>query len=91
MRPITVGVFGMFLFSSAQFSMAFGWVSSPMLLVLLSWISGTSCILIYAGLAQIFPKILSGRVSTILNVQVFMGAFIIQWGIGEIIELWPLI
>ena len=32
----------------------------------------------------------SGRVSTILNVQVFMGAFIIQWGIGEIIELWPL-
>ena len=23
-----------------------------------------------------------------MNVQVFMGAFLIQWGIGEIIELW---
>ena len=88
MRPISVGVFGMILFSLSQFSLAFGWVSSPMLLVLLLGFLGTSNILIYAGLFQIFPKSYSGRVSAILNVQVFMGAFIIQWGIGEIIELW---
>ena len=88
MRPISVGVFGMILFSLSQFSLAFGWVSSPMLLVTLLGFLGTSHILIYAGLFQIFPKSYSGRVSTILNVQVFMGAFIIQWGIGEIIELW---
>ena len=88
MRPISVGVFGMILFSLSQFSLAFGWVSSPMLLVTLLGFLGTSTILIYAGLFQIFPKSYSGRVSTILNVQVFMGAFIIQWGIGEIIELW---
>ena len=88
MRPISVGVFGMILFSLSQFSLAFGWVSSPMLLVTLLGFLGTSNILIYAGLFQIFPKSYSGRVSTILNVQVFMGAFIIQWGIGEIIELW---
>ena len=88
MRPISVGVFGMSLFSLSQFSLAFGWVSSPMLLVLLLGFLGTSNILIYAGLFQIFPKSYSGRVSTILNVQVFMGAFLIQWGIGEIIELW---
>ena len=88
MRPISVGVFGMILFSLSQFSLAFGWVSSPMLLVLLLGFLGTSNILIYAGLFQIFPKSYSGRVSTILNVQVFMGAFLIQWGIGEIIELW---
>ena len=88
MRPISVGVFGMFLFSLAQFSLAFGWLSNPMLLVLLLGFLGTSNILIYAGLFQIFPKSYSGRVSTILNVQVFMGAFLIQWGIGEIIELW---
>ena len=78
----------MILFSLSQFSLAFGWVSSPMLLVLLLGFLGTSNILIYAGLFQIFPKSYSGRVSTILNVQVFMGAFLIQWGIGEIIELW---
>ena len=90
MQPISVGVFGMVLFSSAQFSLAFGWSASPLLLVTMLGFLGTSCILTYAGLAQIFPKKYSGRVSTILNVQVFMGAFIIQWGIGEIIELWPL-
>jgi len=87
--PITVGVFGMTLFLTAQFSMAYGWATSPLLLVVLFGFLGSSCILTFAGLAQIFPKKYSGRVSTILNVQVFMGAFIIQWGIGAIIELWP--
>ena len=87
--PITVGVFGMTLFLTTQFSMAYGWATSPLLLVVFFGFLGSSCILTFAGLAQIFPKKYSGRVSTILNVQVFMGAFIIQWGIGAIIELWP--
>ena len=87
--PITVGVFGMTLFLTAQFYMAYGWATSPLLLVVIFGFLGSSCILTFAGLAQIFPKKYSGRVSTILNVQVFMGAFIIQWGIGAIIELWP--
>ena len=87
--PITVGVFGMTLFLTTQFSMAYGWGTSPLLLVVIFGFLGSSCILTFAGLAQIFPKKYSGRVSTILNVQVFMGAFIIQWGIGAIIELWP--
>jgi len=87
--PITVGVCGMTLFLTAQFAMAYGWTKSPLLLVVFLGYSGSSCILTFAGLAQIFPKKYSGRVSTILNVQVFMGAFIIQWGIGAIIELWP--
>jgi predicted MFS family arabinose efflux permease len=88
-RPITVGVFGMILFAAAQCVLAFGWAASPLYLVIVLGFLGTSCILTYAGLAQIFPKKYSGRVSTILNVQVFTGAFIIQWGIGAIIELWP--
>ena len=88
-RPITVGVFGMTLFLTTQFSMAFGWATSPLLVVVFFGFLGSSCILTFSGLAQIFPKKYSGRVSTILNVQVFMGAFIIQWGIGAIIELWP--
>ena len=87
--PITVGVFGMTLFLTTQFSMAYGWATSPLLLVVIFGFLGSSCILTFAGLAQIFPKKYSGRVSTILNVQVFMGAFIIQWGVGAIIELWP--
>ena len=49
----------------------------------------TAGILPYAGLAQTFPKELSGRVSTSLNLTVFLGAFMVQWGLGEIINLWP--
>ena len=88
-RPITIGVFGMTLFLLAQSAMAYGWISSPMLLVILLGFFGTSSILIFAGYAQIFPKNFSGRVSTILNFLIFVSAFILQWGIGVIIEMWP--
>jgi len=87
-RPITIGVFGMTLFLLAQSAMAYGWISSPVLLVILLGFFGTSSILIFAGYAQIFPKYLSGRVSTILNFLIFVSAFILQWGIGVIIEMW---
>ena len=69
--------------------MACGWISSPLLLVILFGFFGTSSILIFAGYAQIFPKHFSGRVSTILNFLIFVSAFILQWGIGVIIEMWP--
>ena len=39
--------------------------------------------------SKIFPKNLSGRVSTFLNLLVFIGAFILQWSFGSIIEMWP--
>jgi hypothetical protein len=68
--------------------MAYGGIGSPLILVILLDYLGTSSILIYTGYSQIFPKDLSGRVSTILNLLVFVAAFIIQWGIGAIIELW---
>ncbi len=86
MRPIAVGIFGMILFFLVQFFLIFGWTSSPLLLVIMLGFLGTSNILIYSGIVQFFPKNYSGRVITILNVQVFLGAFIIQWGIGLIIE-----
>jgi hypothetical protein len=54
--PITVGVFGMTLFLTTQFSMAYGWATSPLLLVVIFGFLGSSCILTFAGLAQIFPK-----------------------------------
>ena len=88
-RPITIGVFGMTLFLLAQSAMAYGCISSPLLLVILLGFFGTSSILIFAGYAQIFPKNFSGRVSTILNFLIFVSAFILQWGIGVIIEMWP--
>ena len=50
---------------------------------------GTACILPYAVLSQLFPKHLTGRCNTSLNLLVFVGAFAAQWLIGAIIGLWP--
>ena len=89
MRPISISVFGMTLFLFIQGTMIFGGFGSPLILVLLLGFFGTASVLVYAGYAQIFPKYLSGRVSTILNLLVFICAFILQWGVGVIIEMWP--
>ncbi|MEZ7974111.1 MAG: MFS transporter, partial [SAR324 cluster bacterium] len=88
-RPISISVFGMTLFLFIQGTMIFGGFGSPLILVLLLGFFGTASVLVYAGYAQIFPNYLSGRVSTILNLLVFICAFILQWGVGVIIEMWP--
>lgn len=50
---------------------------------------GTACILPYAVLAQSFPKHLTGRCNTSLNLLVFVCAFAAQWLIGAVIGWWP--
>jgi hypothetical protein len=42
--------------------------------------------LAYALLASYFPRELSGRVNTALNLGAFLGAFGIQWGIGALVD-----
>ena len=37
-----------------------------------------------------FPAGLAGRVNTALNSMVFAWAFVVQWAMGAIIDLWPL-
>jgi len=87
--PVTVGVSAMAVFIVLQLLMALGWTAQPMLLMTAFSFFATAGILPYAGLSQIFPKALSGRVSTSLNLTVFLGAFAVQWGMGETISLWP--
>ena len=86
--PVSVGVSAMAVFIVLQLLMALGWTAQPMLLMTAFSFFATAGILPYAGLSQIFPKALSGRVSTSLNLTVFLGAFAVQWGLGEIISLW---
>ena len=50
---------------------------------------GTSGIIPYAALSRTFPVKLSGRVTTAINLLVFVTAFVVQWLIGAIIEMWP--
>jgi len=51
--------------------------------------SGTTGILSYASLSQNFPEHLTGRVTTGVNLLVFVAAFAGQWIIGVIINQWP--
>jgi len=88
-QPAVVAACGMGVFVLIQLCLAV-MPFSPLLL----WISfgffGTACILPYAVLAQTFPKHLTGRSNTSLNLLVFVCAFSAQWLIGAVIELWPI-
>ncbi len=50
---------------------------------------GSSTLLVYALLAQNFPSHMVGKVNTAQNMLIFISAFILQWGIGIIIDFWP--
>lgn len=50
---------------------------------------GSCTVLVYAVFGQRFPAHLIGRVNTAQNLLIFLAAFIAQWGIGAIINLWP--
>jgi len=49
---------------------------------------GSGSILFYAALSQRFPSRIAGRVNTAMNLLVFVGAFVLQWGIGVVIDHW---
>ena len=48
---------------------------------------GTSSIIAYSALSQSFPVHLSGRVTTAVNLLVFITAFVAQWALGGIIDI----
>lgn len=85
---LSTAVIGMALFIGVQALIVF----NPGLPVLLLWILfgffGTSGVLSYSALSSNFPKALSGRVTTSINLLVFIAAFILQWAVGAIIHLW---
>ncbi len=85
----TTGIVGMGLFMLVQLCLLVnptGWIR-PL------WFAfgflGTAGIIFYSTLSQAFPLHLSGRVTTALNLLVFVAAFAGQWAIGAIIGLWP--
>jgi len=88
-RPMSVAAVAMGTFIAVQVMLF-----APLkFLVLPIWLFfgffGTASILPYAVLSQTFPRHLSGRVNTSLNVLVFVCAFASQWGIGVVINIWP--
>jgi len=50
-------------------------------------ISCASYVLAQSLIVSYFPQSFSGRVSTTYNLTLFIGAFLVQWGIGYLIDI----
>ena len=88
-RPAAVAVAGMSTFMLMQLLVILGLSRWALPMWMLFGFFGTAGIISYAVLSQSFPVHLAGRANTALNLLVFVVAFIAQWGIGAVIELWP--
>ncbi|MBV5316860.1 MAG: MFS transporter [Desulfobulbaceae bacterium] len=86
---LTSAIAGMTLFIAIQMVLIVGPSEWARVLWLGFGFFGTSGILAYAALAQSFPVHLVGRVSTAVNLLVFIAAFAGQWAIGVIVGWWP--
>ena len=86
---MTTSISGMGVFLTVQFLLLFCPISIAKPLWLMFGFFGTSGIIAYAALSQSFPVQLSGRVTTAVNLLVFIAAFAGQWAIGAIIGMWP--
>lgn len=87
--PIVVTGVGMALFILVQLAVIGEWIAAPAALWFVFGLSGTIGVLSFSVLSHEFPTHLSGRASTCMNLLVFTAAFALQWGIGEVISLWP--
>jgi MFS family permease len=88
--PVLVSaVAGMVLFMAAQLLL----LVAPTRWATPIWLGfgffGTSGIIAYAALSQSFPARLAGRVTTAINLLVFVAAFAGQWAIGVIVGWQP--
>ncbi|WP_350333419.1 MFS transporter [Coralliovum pocilloporae] len=83
----TVSVCGMGAFLVAQVLLILLPAETVWPVWLLYTFAGTSGIISYAALTQLFPRALAGRVNTAINFLVFILAFAMQWLTGELIDL----
>jgi MFS family permease len=86
--PLAVAAGGMALFMLVQLALLLKLEPLWPLWVLFGLL-GTAGTLNYAILTQAFPPALAGRVNTALNLLMFAVAFTGQWGMGAIINRWP--
>ncbi len=82
----TTAVTGMILFMFVQLLLIIGPISWSVPVWLAFGFLGTSGIIAYSALSLSFPVHLSGRVTTAINLLVFITAFACQWAIGGIID-----
>jgi len=88
-RPMTVAAVGLSLCMISLLLITFQAAAFPLGVWMVFGFCGTSGILPYAALSQSFPANLAGRVNTSLNLLVFVMAFLVQWLVGAVLDLWP--
>jgi len=88
-RPHTIAAAGMGGFMLTVIALAVGTTGTALWLLLACvGFLATAASLCYSLVSQHFPRELTGRANTALNVLVFLAAFAVQWGIGLVLNVW---
>jgi MFS family permease len=87
-EALDVAAVGVFLFVLVQLAIVCNWRPSLQLLSVLFTLVGTITGIEYAIIAQTMPPALTGRAATCLNLLIFLGAFAVQAGFGQIVDCW---
>ena len=87
-QTMSVGAM-MGIFFAVQIVLIMRLVPNQTVIWTLFCLTGSWSVVTFAYLNQNFPTSLAGRVNTALNVLVFVCAFVLQAGVGAIINLFP--
>jgi len=90
-RPLFICGTGIWFFVLIQLLMISGLDVNPFFIAMGFTFFGTASTMNYAIVARSVPKHLTGRVTTSFNLLVFLIAFTMQWGQGQIINHWQAI
>ncbi|MFD2263568.1 MFS transporter [Lacibacterium aquatile] len=85
--PMMVGVGGMMLFIALQVLIVAGAPIPPVAAWFLFGYLGTACSSVYAVMSLNLPLHLSGRSNTAINLLAFLAAFVMQSGVGSLLDL----
>jgi len=86
---LDVAAIGVGLFVLVQVAIVCNYRPSLQTLSVLFTLVGTITGIEYAIVAQNLPRELTGRAATCLNLLIFVGAFLVQAGFGQVVGLWP--
>ena len=87
-RTLDIAAAGILVFVLLQCAFASGWRPAQQVLPVLFMLVGCVTGMEYSIVAQAMPPALTGRASTCLNLLIFIGAFIVQAGFGQVIGFW---
>jgi len=88
--PSRVAGTGVAIAIMVQATMVAGYTGMQPLIWLMFGFFGASGTLCFAILAQTCPVSMAGRANTALNLTLFATTFLVQWGIGVVINRYPL-